>query len=129
MRTRWTDHDEAPRRRPHVLVRVLQENDGDRRDAQVGKLVGVRERVRAQIDREAVLVGFLYRLAIREVMNHVIVRECKSASAAICVREQSQATAIDRDLIVAEQIASNVMAPDGTGRQGADDVKQLIESI
>ena len=123
------DHDRAAFRRLRVLLRACRENYGDGCDAQVGELVGVSERVAAQVDGEAVLVRFFDRLAVGEIGEHVVVRKGEAAAAPVRIRDCAKGGAIDRRLVVAREIAGDVVAPKFARLQRADDVEEFIEPV
>ncbi len=129
MRIGRADHDGSAFRRLRVALCAGRENDSHRRDAQVGKLIGVRERIAAEVDGEAVLVRFLDCFAITKVGKHVVMRIGEAAPAFVCFDNEAQRNAIDGDLVVAHQIASDIVAPKRTGFEGAYDVEELVEAI
>jgi hypothetical protein len=80
----------------------------------------VLERIAAEIDREAGVIGFPNKLAVCKICQDIKVSEGKAATAAICIDDRAESTAIDRRPIVADEIACNIVrrqrAPGGSER-------------
>ena len=114
MRVGWADDNGATFRRRRVLLGSGRENDGDRRDAQIGEQISMLKRVAAQIDGEAGVVGIFHRLSIGKIGEHVVVRKSKTAPAGVGIDDGAQSRAINRCPVGARQIAGNVVTPQRT---------------
>ena len=105
------DNDGPAFRRLRVLRGTSRKNYCDWRYAKTRKLVGMLRRIGTEIDAEAIFIGFINGLPVRKVCNDVEVREGESAATFVCSCNGAQCRPVYRRLIVAWEIARNIVPP------------------
>lgn len=126
--SRTDDHLPADRRRG-VRDDRRRHHHGDGRYRKIGEFVGFFERVGAEIDREAGVIGLFDRRSVHCVIGDAVVGVGKTSPSPIGGSETAEPGAVDSDPVGAREIARLVVSPERAVRLRADHLEKILEAV